>query len=475
MRAIVLFTLSVVSGFTPAMRGEEHEGIAFPLIGKIAPRHASQISGSNWSIGAETMDRDFTIYDNWKEYLGPLGIKKARIQAGWAKTEETKGVYDFAWLDRVVFDMPKQGVTPWMCLSYGNPIYQGGGEARLMGGVPTSPEALDAWVKWVKANVDRYKGVIREWEVWNEPNYHVAAEDYARLVIVTAEAIRSIQPDAVILAMSLGSGVDYKYANKVLAILAAQHKLHLVDQVTHHRHQKNPDPNEPELELEKVVRTYSDKIVIRQGEAGCPSQWSETRALNKYPWTELTQAKHVLRRMLADLGRDKESSVFGIMDMKYPDEMNRKGLLKAREDLTVEYPKPAYYAVQNLASVFDDRLTRIRDYPVEISPDLPLSVFGYEHRAAGVQVVTAWFHDEIPSNDNKKTPVDFTFSRGRFAAPVYVDLRTGLVYELPRSHWNHEGGVYRFIGIPCYDCPILIADEENLFFNRADSFQESSP
>jgi hypothetical protein len=29
------------------------------------------------------------------------------------------------------------------------------------------------------------------------------------------------------------------------------------------------------------------------------------------------------------------------MDMKYPDEMNRKGLLHSREDQTVEYAKPA--------------------------------------------------------------------------------------------------------------------------------------
>jgi hypothetical protein len=211
-----------------------------------------------------------------------------------------------------------------------------------------------------------------------------------------------------------------------------------------------------------VVRKYSDRIVIRQGEAGCPSEWCETRALNKYPWTELTQAKHVLRRLLADLGRDKPSSVFGIMDMKYPDEMNRKGLLRARDDGTVEYPKPAYYAVQNLASVFDDRLTRIRDYPVETPAGLPLSVHGYEHRGLGWQVVAAWFHDKIPSDENKKTPVDFTFARGRFTEPVYVDLRTGVVYEIPRTHWEHEGGVHRFKAIPCYDSPILIADKQAL-------------
>lgn len=463
MRTTALVVMSALCSSLTVFGADEHEGIPFPPIGKITPRHAKEITGSNWSVGAETMDRDFTIYDNWKEYLGPLGIKKARIQAGWAKTEQEKGVYDFAWLDHIVFDMPKHGVTPWMCLGYGNPIYEGGGQPKLMGGVPTSGEALDTWAKWVQANVERYQEVIDEWEVWNEPNYRVPATDYARLLVLTAATVRCVQPEAVIIAMSLGSGVDYKYADKVLAILAEQDKLHLIDQVTHHRHQRNPDPNEPEIELEKVVRKYSDRIVIRQGEAGCPSQWCEKRALNRYPWTELTQAKHVLRRLLADLGRDKESSVFGIMDMKYTDEMNRKGLLQSREDQTVEYPKPAYYAVQNLASVFDDRLTRIRDFPVEMPDDLPLTVYGYEHRASGGQIVTAWFHDKIPSDENAKTPVDFAFPSGRFTEPVYVDLRTGMVYEIPRTQWDQEGHTYRFKAIPCYDSPILIADKQTLF------------
>ncbi len=463
MRTIIILALSVLAGASPAVGADEHEGIPFPRVGKLCARHAKEITGSPWSVGAETMDRDFIIYDNWKEYLGPLGIKKARIQAGWAKTEQVKGVYDFAWLDHVVFDMPKQGVTPWMCLGYGNPIYEGGGQARLMGGVPTSDEALAAWTKWVKANLERYKLVITEWEVWNEPNYRVSAEDYARLLVLTAETVRAIQPQATIIAMSLGSGVDYKYADKVLAILAEQDKLHLIDQVTHHRHQRNPDPNEPELELEKVVAKYSDRIAIRQGEAGCPSEWCETRALSKYPWTELSQAKHVMRRMLADLGRGKESSVFGIMDMKYTDEMNRKGLLKSRDDQTVEYAKPAYYAVQNVASVFDDRMARIHDYPVKTPDILPLTVHGYEHRASGGQIVTVWFHDQIPSNENAKTPVDLAFTRGRFTEPVYVDLRTGIVYDIPREQWEREGEVHRFKAIPCYDSPILIADKKALF------------
>ena len=440
----------------------DDEGVSYPLAGKIKPRHAREIETSNWSIGAETMDRDYTVYDNWKAYLGPLGFKKARIQGGWAKTEQQKGVYDFAWLDQIVFDMPKQGVEPWMCLAWGNPLYEGGGGANLHGSVPNSDVGLAAWQKWVRATVERYKDVIHEWEVWNEPNYKVPVDEYARLLVLSAETVRSVQPKATIIAFALGSGVEYKYADKVLAVLQQQGKLDLIDQITHHRHQKNPDITDPEIELEKVVRKYSPRIVIRQGEAGCPSERNRTRAMANYPWSELIQAKHVLRRLLGDLGRDKPSSCFGICDMKYPDEMNRKGLLYARDDRTVERPKPAYYAVQNLAAVFDNRVIRLRDFTFEAPADPPLSVYAYRHEPSGRSLVTIWFRGEVPGDDNAKTPVDFVFRGVSFSQPLYVDLRTGKAYEIPAANFHQDGTTARFSKIPCYDSPILIADRTTL-------------
>jgi len=447
---------------SPAFGAEPDEGIPFPPAGKIQPRHARDIAGSNWSVGAETMDRDYTVYAHWKSYLGPLGIKKARIQGGWAKTEKQKGVYDYAWLDEVVFDMPKQGVEPWLSLSYGNPIYEGGGDPQIKGRVPTSEIGLAAWAAWVRKTVERYRNQIDEWEVWNEPNYDIAPADYARLLVLTAETVKSVQPNATIIAFGLGSGVNFKYARSVLEILRQQGKVGLIDQISHHRHQANPDVRGPELELEKVVAEFSDAITIRQGEAGCPSEIGKKRAMANYPWTELIQSKHVLRRLLGDLGRDKESSVFGIVDMKYPDEMNRKGLLRARDDRTVEYPKPAYYSVQNLAAVFDNRLVRTTHFRAELDRDLPLSAYAYRHGPSGQSVVTLWLHDQIPTDDNRKTAVDLTFHGVAFTNPLYVDLRTGRVYAIPRDAWSTRDGRATFRQVPVYDSPVLIADQAAL-------------
>lgn len=447
---------------TPA-GAEPDDGIPFPVVGKIKPRHAKEIAASNWSVGAETMDRDYTIYDHWKSWLGPLGVKKARIQGGWAKTEQQQGVFDYAWLDHVIFDMAAQGVEPWMCLCYGNPIYPGGGDPQIRGRVPSSPEGLAAWAAWVRRTVERYRQQIDEWEVWNEPNYSLAPADYARLLVLTAETVKAVQPNATVIAFALGSHVDYKYARSVLEILKAEGKLGLIDQISHHRHQNNPDERGNEIELEKLVTEMSDAISIRQGEAGCPSEPGRKRAMANYPWTELIQSKHVLRRLLGDLGRDKESSCFAIVDMKYPDEMNRKGLLRAREDRTVEYAKPAYYAVQHLTAVFDHRLVRLRDFAADgAAPGKPLSAYAYRHQPSNRSVVTIWFNGGVPADDNTKTAVDFTFRNTSFAQPVYVDLRTGRVHEIPRERWSSAEGGVTFRQVPVYDSPILIADRATL-------------
>ncbi|RCR70602.1 GH39 family glycosyl hydrolase [Larkinella punicea] len=441
---------------------------SFKYLGKIAPKNSRDIQSSNWSVGAEYMDRDYTVYVNWKDYLGKLGVKKARIQSGWAKCEKVKGHYDFAWLDEIVFDMVKQGVTPWIDLCYGNPLYSGGGGTTLNAAIPFSGEALAGWKNYVAAVVARYGDKVTEWEIWNEPNYKISIPDYADFFITTAETVRSVQPKAQIIAFAPGSGVDYKFADSALKIIQEKGKLGLINQISHHRHIPNPDNRDSEVELEKVVAKYSPAIRIRQGEAGCPSEWNNNFALNKYPWTELTQSKHILRRLLTDLGHDKESCCFTIMDAKTPQEWNHKGLLKANEDLTVAHAKPAYYAFQNLISVFDDKLERLETYPYSVKKEEnnTLSLYAYADKANQLQAVTVWIKDNVPSDNNEQTLCDFTFANARFKNPVWVDLIAGTVYEIPKENWSKKENVFR--QIPLYDSPILIADKSliNLSVNQ---------
>ena len=60
-------------------------------IGRLAVRGAKDIKSSKWSVGCETMDRDYADWNAYKHLLEPLGAKHGRLFSGWAKTEQEKG------------------------------------------------------------------------------------------------------------------------------------------------------------------------------------------------------------------------------------------------------------------------------------------------------------------------------------------------------------------------------------------------
>ena len=100
-------------------------------VGTVATPPADGSGHSLWSVGCETLDRAYGVFANYKEYLGELGVGYARVQSGWAKTEQKKGKYDFKWLDAIIDGIIEEGVKPWMCLCYGNPAYGAGKVLQL--------------------------------------------------------------------------------------------------------------------------------------------------------------------------------------------------------------------------------------------------------------------------------------------------------------------------------------------------------
>ena len=479
-RVLMLLTIPLLLAIsTPVEAAEAAEpSSGYTRLGHIQSRHARDIGASNWSVGAETMDRDYTVYDSWRKHLGPLGVKKARIQSGWAKTEKEPGEYDWKWLDEIVLDMVEQGVEPWVCLCYGNPIYPDGGGTGLSGGLPSSPEALAAWDAFVGAFVDRYKQYVDEWEVWNEPRGgQRAVPAYADLVMRTAQIIRQRQPRASVLVMA-GGAFDVAFVDSLLGLIGEQGKLDLVNEVTYHPYSANPDSVFKRVgQLRDVVARHSKTITLRQGENGAPSQTGSFGALAKYDWTEESQAKWALRRLLGDLGHDIPSSYFAVCDMVYlvtesgrdsdlrdkstevGTKINYKGLLAVNPDKTVHHVKLAYGAVQHVAAVFDDTVERIDDYACKISGAAEassFSVFGYQS-AGGGQIVTLWRDGEMPGKRRETEHVTVTISGGRFEDPVWVDMLSGEVHDVPASAWDKRGTQYTFRNVPVTDHVVLIA------------------
>lgn len=447
----------VAMSWSPEPRAGQEVDPMEPL-GSVRPRAAKEIQGNPWSVGAETMDRDYTVYKHWKDYLGPLGVKRARIQAGWAKTEKTKGVYDWDWLDEIIPDMAAQGVQPWVCLSYANPLY--GDEARLHGRFPTGKEAMAAWERFVAAFAHRYGKYVDEWEVWNEPD--PTSDLYADFFVRTARVIRREQPHDKVLGLALGGWNVGRGGREILTFLKKldeRKAMELIDVVTYHGYKMNPD----EVTLDEVragMAKISPNVTLMQGEAGVPHQRS-IMWLGKHDWTETIQAKWALRRLLTDLHLGIPSSYFSIVDMRYPKGFNRKGLLLAKDDRTVMRPKQAYHSIQHLTAIFDHTLKRVADDRFETDADRPVTLHAYRKKD-GRQVLAAWFGDRVPTDENAKTPVSLTLPAGRFSTPVFVDLRTGEVLAFADQQWQKTDDGVTFHNVPLYDSPVLIAERSTV-------------
>ncbi len=450
--------------------------ITWKRIGTLQPRSTKQIASSRITVGCETLDRNHTDFNAYKTYLPPLGVKKIRLQAGWAKCEKVKGVYDWKWLDEIINFAAANNIEPWLEASYGNPIYEGGGGTNLLNSLMTSPEGYAAWDRWVEALVNRYKDRVKEWEIWNEPDHpgqKITPETTAELNIRTANIIKRIQPEAKIAGLAFASNSNMEYLDAFLKVIADQHKLDLFHWISYHSYTMRPEDAYSEkrvLGLKKVIEKYSKTLLLRQGENGAPSTYIPSFALDKYYWTEYTQAKYDMRRLLGDLGHDIETSVFTIIDIYYnwgdpkTAVLNTKGLIQSDITMAAIRPKVAYYAVQNIASIFDNSLELTPNFKFTNTPNDSISIFSYQNKNSKKQIITLWLDKESPTNSFKTKTIDITIENGNFTNPVWVDVMTGRVYEIPKNQWNKVGNTYTFKEIPLYDSPILIADKSLIQF-----------
>ena len=457
--------------------------VPFRCLGAIRPRNASEIKSSNWTVGCEGLDRDFDDFTKFRDYLEPLGIKTIRLQAGWAKTEQTKGVLDFAWLDEIVDYAVAHGLNVLLELGYGNPAYGEGGGGKLLGAeYPTSDEAWAAWDRWVDAITTRYKGKVRDYAMWNEPDIGIRYTPKGRIKLTkdqihtpaqiaaqnvrTARIVKRNVPDARIAALSLARN-DAAFLEECLKAMGED--VRLFTWVIYHGYCFNPDASYAEVEKQKsVVRKYG--LTLRLGENGCPSGWVATSALSQYPWSEYSQAKWDMRRMLGDLGHDVESSVFTMMGGG-----ENKSLTRRAKDKTVIDLKLAYYAVQNVASVFDDTLRRVPSGTSLATNDQTLAIYEYRKRGKdGSALYVFWDHGDLkqfhpsrnkmaPSDSFETRPVAFTFYNQLLKDPVWVDLMSGKIYEFPKKYIlprDEKTAIYKMV--PVYDSPCLLTERSAL-------------
>ena len=465
--------------------------------GKLPTYTAADISHSRVGIGFEKLDRD--VFDPEKAYdkVARIGVKKIRIQSGWARTEKSEGVYDFAWLDAIVDNLRSRGMEPWICLCYGNSIYTELARLRFgaVGCPPISTEReMDAWLAYVSATVAHFKGRVSIFEIWNEPDcdyswWHCENEkidhirnatEYGEFACKTAIAIKKADKDALVMGFALSRVGDLEYVNRALATGLYKY----IDLVSFHAY--SPDEakrRQGARQLRRLLDLYNPRIGLVQGETGAQSRSDGNGAMKGFAWTPEKQVKALLRGLVCDLAEDVVfTSYFSTMDMmealhgrvgdkaSYMD-FGYFGVLGAEFDedgrANGEYrEKPSYYALSTLASLFKgDFKPCTIPYRLESLPSKRVN--GRDCTDKTVQI------DAFTLDDGTKAliywnAVDLLTStyEGTLSLQVFgqkhdairlLDLRDGSIYALPDAMIEDLGfGGVRLRNLPLTDCPLAI-------------------
>lgn len=148
--------------------------------------------------------------DYYLKLIKDYGFTSFRDDFTWAKIENEKGKYaihenisktNYAFLN----SEEKYHLNGVLILNYGNKFYDGGA-------YPSSQSSINAFVNYATWTASHFKGKVKYYEIWNEwtlgsgmvrfRNEIPPANIYFELVKKTSEAIKKIDPNAVILAGS---------------------------------------------------------------------------------------------------------------------------------------------------------------------------------------------------------------------------------------------------------------------------------
>ena len=466
--------------------------------GKLPQKSSHDIPFSRIGIGFEKLDR--AVFDPAKAYdkVSRIGIKKIRLQSGWQRTEKEKGVYDFAWLDDIVDNLIHRGMEPWLCLCYGNKLYTSLAEI-VFGAVGCPPvnteEEMSAWLNYVKAVTEHYRGRISFYEIWNEPDCPYSwkhfdgeekdllrdAHEYGIFSEATARAVKSVDTNARV-SINIAHIDDLAFLNTTLA---AGDLPHAIDAITYHNYSTNDQRRVEFVQaIRRLIDLYNPALTLVQGESGAQSRSDGHGAMHHFAWNPEKQTKMLLRTLLQDLWCDVEfTSYFSTMDMieALKGRVNDKasyldygyfGVISATFDedgvATGNYTeKPSYYALSALCSLFEG----------DVKPAHHLAYFR--------EVLSSRRMAGKDCNDETIRILPFTLSDGRAALAYWnatpiltatyegtislsiraadresfelIDLRDGTVYRLPEKMIEDRGnGYYRLINLPITDCPLAL-------------------
>jgi hypothetical protein len=297
------------------------------------------------------------------ETVQQTGAKLLRFGIGWDAIQEGPDQYDWQFWDRLVALAPDYGVTLIPYVAY-TPRWLARDRREFW---RQPPQDLQRFGEFMEVIAKRYRGKIRSWELWNEPDnrdfWLGSAAEYARMAIHGARGVRRADPGAVIVLGGLAREPELFFQE----LIARHHLEQFLDVVNMHGYLETWDNSRAES-YPRRIREIAD---LRGPKA--PDLWlaefgysnyrrsadqvsNEVDVIYDYEHTPEYQAAALFKHHVLALatGRLSLTAWYRINDLAptgavIGDDNNRHLGILGRD----RTPKPAFHALRFYNRLFD--------------------------------------------------------------------------------------------------------------------------
>jgi hypothetical protein len=470
---------------------------AFPT--RVPPKRTSQIE-DGFGINSDLPREPYLPWDRWWwTRMFDAGVSWIRIgqyenssdPTSWDWVEQKRGVFGVApEVDDYIDSLVQNGVKVQIQLQYGNPMYTSpAGKKpdqitpepgtfhnadRSLYSVfwpPTTPDQIEAFIRYVKWMVNHFRGRVHYWALWNEQDITYwnpigNPEEYGRLLAAFVRAVHETDPQAKVIYGGQADPVS-EWAKRALdACSGCASGIDVFAYHTYPGYGQNLNPEsmdygaygpESPARLRETVRNYPG---IRKD----MEFWDDE--FNSIPsWRgsdEGVQAKYVTRGMIYNLAAGVKTFVWLLAAGVDGNEYDDFGLIHGRRELPDDFtPRPVFHALGNTNALFSD--TKLDPAIVLDTGDVlalrrqsrvPFLRYAFRNKN-GKAIIAYWMAaHSVPGGAFAPISTEMTIRNSGIKNPVLIDVVSG---EISALSWK-AGSSDTFENLPLRDSVMAIAD-----------------
>ena len=273
-----------------------------------------------------------------------VGAKVVREDVYWHRVQPARGQWDFRSFDQTVAIFAEQGIELQAILCYCAPWAARDPGAKRPEKAEPEPEA---WKTFCREMAKRYRGRVRFWEVWNEPDVTpfsgFSSASYAKMMLNAYKAVKTGNPDARVLTGGFATLANHPmlrepgYQENALRLGKGGYDIH-----AYHEH-GDFHPH--------FVRMVEERFLPMRKRAGVTEPWwANETALTSSGGNEKPQAMALYKKLIYAWSRGAVG--YNWYDLRNDGDDPNHGEHNYGMMTRDFYPKPVYTVYNTLTTLF---------------------------------------------------------------------------------------------------------------------------